>query len=180
MLRPRKFLAISASPSNKRRVSRRYRQRMPFWWKGSRCDASATDDPTYTGCLQGRRENIIFYKRQQWVTTNYALLVYAVIFIVSARFFSRTDMARGWLGILVILTFAYHMITLRLLQDMLARFRDRLAWIYTNYFTAEEQTGLSLWPEPKPFQSQWIILAGLVAVSVIGAALTLIYLFSVR
>lgn len=93
------------------------------------------------------------------MTTNYALLVYAVIFVVSARFFSRTDMARGWLGILVILTFAYHMITLRLLQDMLARFRDRLAWIYTNYFTAEEQTGLSLWPEPNRFNlngSYWL------------------------
>ena len=51
------------------------------------------------------------------------------------------------------MTFTYHMITLKLLQDMLARFRDRLAWIFTNYFTAEAQAGLNLWPEPKPFQS---------------------------
>jgi hypothetical protein len=124
--------------------------------------------------------NVVFHKRQQWVSTNYALLVYAAIFLVSARFFSRTDLARGWLGLLVILTFAYHMIMLRLLQDMLTKCTDRLAWIYTNYFTEEERVGLNLWPEPKPFQSQWIITAGLVAVSVIGAALTLIYLFSVR
>jgi hypothetical protein len=125
-------------------------------------------------------DNIIFHKRQQWVTTNYALLIYAAIFVVSARFFSRTDVARGCLGALVILTFAYHLVTLRLLQDMLTKFRDRLAWIYTTYFTAEEQAGLSLLPEAKPFHSQWIIPGGLVAVSFIGAALTLIYLFSVR
>jgi hypothetical protein len=46
--------------------------------------------------------------------------------------------------------------------------------------TAEERAGLSLLPEAKPFLSQWIISGGFVAVSFIGAALTLIYLFSVR
>jgi hypothetical protein len=125
-------------------------------------------------------DNIIFHKRQQWVTTNYALLVYAAIFVISARFFSRTDVARGWLGVLVLLTFAYHLVTMKLLQDTLTKFRDRLAWLYQTYFTSEEQAGLNLWPEPKPFHYQWIIPAGLVGVSVIGAALTLIYLFSVR
>jgi hypothetical protein len=35
-------------------------------------------------------DNIIFLKRQQWVATNYALLVYAVIFVISAEYFSRT------------------------------------------------------------------------------------------
>jgi hypothetical protein len=29
-------------------------------------------------------ENIIFLKRQQWVATNYALLVYAASFVISA------------------------------------------------------------------------------------------------
>ena len=49
--------------------------------------------------------NIFFIKRQQWVTTNYTILVYAAIFIISARFFTRTDLARGWLGLLTFLTF---------------------------------------------------------------------------
>jgi hypothetical protein len=30
-------------------------------------------------------DNIIFLKRQQWVATNYALLVYAAIFVISAQ-----------------------------------------------------------------------------------------------
>ena len=84
-------------------------------------------------------DNIIFHNRQQWVATNYTLLIYAVIFVISARFFSRTDVARGWLGFLVVLTFVYHLVTINLLQDMLTRFRDRIAWIYTTYFSIEEQ-----------------------------------------
>jgi hypothetical protein len=71
-------------------------------------------------------DNIIFHKRQQWVATNYALLIYAAIFVISASFFSRTDVARGWLGFLVVLTFLYHLVTIYLLQESVARFRDRL------------------------------------------------------
>ena len=48
-------------------------------------------------------DNIIFLKRQQWLATNYALLVYAAIFVISAHYFSRTDLARNWLGVLTIL-----------------------------------------------------------------------------
>jgi len=47
-------------------------------------------------------DNIIFNKKQQWVTTNYAILVYAAIFAVSANFFSRNDMVRALLGVLTL------------------------------------------------------------------------------
>jgi hypothetical protein len=125
-------------------------------------------------------DNVIFHKRQQWVATNYALLIYAAIFVISASFFSRTDVARGWLGFLVVLTFVYHLVTIYLLQDSVTRFRDRLDWIYRTYFSREEQAGLKLWPEPKPSLYEWIIPIGMIAVSLIAATLTMIYLFSVR
>ena len=41
--------------------------------------------------------NVIFLKRQQWVATNYAIVVYAAIFVISDQFFSRTDFARNTL-----------------------------------------------------------------------------------
>jgi hypothetical protein len=125
-------------------------------------------------------DNVIFHNRQQWVATNYALLIYAAIFVISARFFSRTDVARGWLGFLVVLTFVYNLVTIYLLQDRVTRFRARLDWIYNTYFSRDEQAGLKLWPEPKPFLYEWIVPVGLVAVSLIAATLTMIYLFSVR
>jgi len=52
-------------------------------------------------------DNIIFLKRQQWLATNYALLVYAAIFVISAHYFSRTDLARNWLGVLTIVRLLY-------------------------------------------------------------------------
>jgi hypothetical protein len=41
----------------------------------------------------------------------------------------------------------------------------RLDWIYNTYFSRDEQAGLKLWPEPKPFLYEWIVPVGLVAPS---------------
>jgi hypothetical protein len=125
-------------------------------------------------------DNIFFAKKQQWVTTNYTLLVYAAIFIVSADYFSRTDVARGWLGLVTFLTFFYHLYMIKLLQDTITSLRDRLAWIYRTYFTTDEQAGLNLLLRPDPYWHQAAAPLGLIAVSLIGASLTAIYLFSVR
>jgi hypothetical protein len=39
-------------------------------------------------------DNRLFLRRQEWLVTNYALLLYAAIFIISAHYFNRTDAAR--------------------------------------------------------------------------------------
>ena len=109
--------------------------------------------------------NIFFFKRQQWVTTNYTILVYAAIFIVSAKFFTRTDLARGLLGLLTFLTFFYHLYMIKLFQDAITSFRDRLAWIYRSYFSADEQVGLNLSLRPDPYWHQAAVPLGLIAVS---------------
>jgi hypothetical protein len=53
-------------------------------------------------------DNIVFLKRQQWLTTNYVLLLYAAIFVISAHYFSRTNVARNWLGAITIGAFIVH------------------------------------------------------------------------
>ena len=53
-------------------------------------------------------ENILFLKRQQWLATNYVLLLYVAIFVISAHYFSRTDVARNWLGVITIAPFVGH------------------------------------------------------------------------
>jgi hypothetical protein len=125
-------------------------------------------------------DNIIFLKRQQWLATNYVLLLYAAIFIISAHYFSRTDAARNWLGVLTIGAFGIHWWVLHLLQSAIATFRSRLDWIYSTYFTREECAGLDVQPEPKTYWYQPEIYIGLMAVSFVGALLTAIYLWSVR
>jgi len=126
-------------------------------------------------------DNILFLKRQQWLATNYALLLYAAIFLISAHYFTRTDIARNWLGVLTIATFIIHWYMLHLFQREIDKFRNRLAWIYRTYFTADERVGLDVQvEEPRSYWHQPEVYIGLMAVSFVGAVLTAIYLWSVR
>jgi cellobiose-specific phosphotransferase system component IIC len=125
-------------------------------------------------------DNIIFLKRQEWVATNYALLVYAAIFVIAAQYFNRTDFARNSLGIVAIVTFLVHLYMMYLFQRAIDKFRGRLYWIYRTYFNGEEQAGLDLPLAPQSSWVQWEVAAGLVLVSFVGFVLTAIYLWSVR
>ena len=125
-------------------------------------------------------DNIIFLKRQQWLATNYALLVYAAIFVISAHYFGRTDVARNWLGVLTIATFVIHGCMLHLFQRAIEKLRSRLAWIYKTYFSAEERAGLDVQMEPRSYWYPPELYIGLIAVSFVGAVLTAVYLWSVR
>jgi hypothetical protein len=125
-------------------------------------------------------ENILFLKRQQWLATNYALLIYAAIFLISAHYFNRTDVARNWLGIITIATFIVHWYMLHLFQREIDRFRNRVAWVYRTYFTSDERAGLDVPVEPRSYWHQPEVYVGLMAVSFVGAVLTAIFLWSVR
>jgi len=124
-------------------------------------------------------DNIIFLKRQQWLATNYALLVYAAIFVISAQYFSRTDFARNSLGVVAIVAFCLHCYMMFVFQSAIEKFRARLYWIYRTYFNREEQTGLDLLRSRSSWD-EWKVAAGLILVSFIGFILTAIYLWSVR
>jgi hypothetical protein len=125
-------------------------------------------------------DNILFLRRQQWLATNYALILYAAIFVISAHYFSRTDFVRNWLGILTIATFVIHWYMLNTFQRTIVRFRDRLRWIYNTYFSEEERAGLDVQIPPRSHWYQPEVYIGLLALSFIGAFLTAIYLWSVR
>ena len=132
------------------------------------------------GAYKDAVDNIIFLKRQQWVATNYALLVYAAIFVISAEYFSRTDFARNVLGTIAIVTFLIHCYVMFALQRAIDVFRARLYWIYNTYFSREEQAGLGLPLGPESPRHRLDVAAALVLVSLVGAVLTCVYLWSVR
>jgi hypothetical protein len=132
------------------------------------------------GAYRDAVDNIIFIKRQQWTATNYALLIYAAIFVISDQYFSRTDFARNSLGIIAVVVFFTHWYMMYLFQQTIEKFRSRLYWIYSTYFTANERTALDL---PTAARSPWAereVAVGLVLVSLVGFVLTAIYLWSVR
>jgi hypothetical protein len=121
--------------------------------------------------------NMMFFKRQQWVATNYAILVYAAIFVISAEYFSRTDFARNWLGIIAIATFFFHLYVIYSFDAAINKFRDRLDWIYRTYFSGEERANLKLFELRSPVDG---VTLGLILVSFLGLLLTAIFLWSVR
>jgi len=125
-------------------------------------------------------ENILFLKRQQWLATNYVLLLYVAIFVISAHYFSRTDVARNWLGAITIAAFVIHWWTLHSFQRSIETFRNRLAWVYRSYFSEDERAGLDLRLEPRAYWYEPEVYIGLIAISFVGALLTAIYLWSVR
>ena len=137
--------------------------------------------PNHVGCAyQDAADGMRFLQLQQWAATAFALIIYGAIFVISAHYFSRTDFARNWLGILVILTFAVHWYIVSLFQRLIDVLKRRLIWIYRTYFNGEERIGLGLQLEPRSGWSQPEAFIGLIAVSLIAALLTAIYLWSVR
>jgi hypothetical protein len=125
-------------------------------------------------------ENILFLKRQQWVATNYAVLVYAAIFVISGTYFSRTDFARNTLGIVTLITFVIHWYMMYVFQRVIQRYSRRLDWVYQTYFSQEERVGLDLPLGPTADWEQWQVSTALLLVSLVGAVFTAIYLWSVR
>jgi len=119
--------------------------------------------------------NMMFFKRQQWVATNYAILVNAAIFVISAEYFSRSDFARNWLGIIAIATFFLYVIYS--FDAAISKFRERLDWIYRTYFSGEERNNLKLFELRSPVDG---VTLGLILVSFLGLLLTAIFLWSVR
>jgi len=124
-------------------------------------------------------KNIIFLKRQQWVATNYAILAYAAIFVISGTYFSRTDFARNTLGIVTIVTFVIHWYMIYVFQRAIQMYRRRVNWVYQTYFSQEERVGLDL-PLPTADREEREVSTALLLVSLVGAVFTAIYLWSVR
>ena len=129
---------------------------------------------------RGAVDNILFLKRQQWLATNYVLLLYVAVFLISAHYFSRTDVARNLLGVLTIAAFVVHWWMLHIFQRSIEKFRNRLVWIYRTHFSEEERAGLDLRLEPRSYWYEPEVYICLMAVSLVGAVLTATYLWSVR
>jgi len=115
------------------------------------------------GPISDALDNIIFLKRQQWLATNYVLLLYVAIFVISAHYFSRTDVARNWLGVITIAAFVVHWWMLHLFQRSIETFRNRLVCVYTTYFSEDERVGLDLRLEPRSYWYEPEVYIGLIA-----------------
>jgi hypothetical protein len=148
--------------------------------EGSMANAERQMPEHVKAAYRGAVDNVLFLKRQQWLATNYVLLLYVAVFLISAHYFSRTDAARNWLGVITIAAFVIHWWMLHSFQRSIGTFRNRLVWVYRSYFSEEERAGLDLRLDPRSYWYQPEVYIGLIAVSFVGAVLTAVYLWSVR
>ncbi len=93
-------------------------------------------------------DNVAFIKKQQWIVVGYGFAVHAAIFTISKQL-TLTPRIRVILTALVMLAALYGIIVLRGFAKGMTKWRDRLDWIYEEYFEARERTELHLGQRPR-------------------------------
>jgi hypothetical protein len=119
-------------------------------------------------------DNLRFVKRQQWMATNYALLILGAIYWVAEN---TGCVARTLLTVAAVLTGVYGIYLLWDFQKSLAKYRKRLTWVYDQpYFKELKAAGL-LPPDEKPLWYQPAYPMGLMAIIVVmtGIAVARLY-----
>jgi hypothetical protein len=97
---------------------------------------------------KGAIDNIIFLKRQQWIITNYSLVVYA---IMAALARNATSVEKTILVVVALCAFAYSAACMLHTQSTMRRLRASMSHIYQTYFSVEERETYKLWQAPPGF-----------------------------
>lgn len=111
--------------------------------------------------------NIQFLKRQQWMATNYTLVIFAALYGLKkeiAPHIGESNLGGSLLSMVAFLTLCAAIFTLNNQQASLRKFRRRLVYIYERYFTCEqrEELALSLSQETKGHDFLWLLTATIV------------------
>lgn len=116
-------------------------------------------------------EDATFIKRQQWATTNYAVLIYAAI-VWLRQHLSEFPLLKCGLLACAVLTGAVATAILIKFQCELRKLRLRIQGANDYAFKGQERKAFDLRCKEAPFTRGSHILAALIAVAVIGAILT--------
>jgi hypothetical protein len=84
---------------------------------------------------QDARANLGFIKHQQWRVTSYALTAYAALYTLAVAI-KATEAEKCVIFLAILLVAAFTVAVLLSFRAGLKKFRDRIAWVYTNTFTS--------------------------------------------
>jgi hypothetical protein len=118
---------------------------------------------------KGAIDNIIFLKRQQWIITNYSLVVYA---IMAALARNAGNVEKTILVVVALCAFGYSVACMVHTQGTMKRLRDSMSHIYQTYFSLEEREAYKLWPAPPGFWYTPLFIGGLIAANSTALAVT--------
>lgn len=120
-------------------------------------------------------DNIAFLKKQQWIITGYGIAVFAALFAIAERVKPSVNGRVVLIG-LALLAAGYGFMVLIGFYSAMKKFRDRLDWIYRNFFDASEQDGLRL---GRIRTHEYAFVGGLSGSLVIGAIVASIAIWNI-
>jgi hypothetical protein len=118
---------------------------------------------------KGAIDNIIFLKRQQWIITNYSLVVYA---IMAALARNATSVEKTILVVVALLAYGYSVACMLHTQNTMKRLRASMSHIYQTYFSVEEREVYKLWQAAPGFWYTPLFIGGLIAANSAALAVT--------
>ncbi|MDO8398413.1 MAG: hypothetical protein Q7T45_11405 [Bradyrhizobium sp.] len=118
---------------------------------------------------KGAIDNIIFLKRQQWIITNYSLVVYA---IMAALAKNATSVEKTILVVVSLCAFGYSAACMLHTQNTMKRLRASMSHIYQTYFSVEEREVYKLWQAAPGFWYTPLFIGGLIAANSTALAVT--------
>jgi hypothetical protein len=116
-------------------------------------------------------DDIEFSKRQQWVITNYVILVYAGMFYLAGYFKEHADCAKILLSLLAFVAGAYAAFLLSKMQSDMGRYREKLESAHKAWLTADEKATTEYGDRPALRVGEHLI--GLLGVDLVGLILLL-------
>lgn len=119
---------------------------------------------------KGAADNIIFLKRQQWVITNYALVVYAAVVALS----NGANIHEKWaLSIMAFCAWAYGSWCMVHTQKTMTKLRSTMFEIYAEFFTEEQRDKYRLWAKKPTFNYTPEFIWGLIIAHLVALALSI-------
>lgn len=120
-------------------------------------------------------DNISFTKKQEWIVAGYGLTIHAAVVAIWKQFHPSSCLQLA-LTVATLLATGYGIAVLKGYAQGLAKWRDRLNWIYSKYFDDVERRELKLGQRPK--STEQIFIGGLCLTFVASAIVTLLILWS--
>ena len=136
--------------------------------------------PSIAAIYQEDTTQLRFMKQQQWVITNYFLLVLAAIFGIYTTIDVYDPYFVGAAVVLFILGAVLAIALLLQIQCGMKRSRDRLTKIVEHYIEKPDRECIGLSTREKPMAYDVIFVVPLVAVCIIGPALAVYAMLAVN
>lgn len=118
---------------------------------------------------KGAIDNLLFLKRQQWVITNYSLIVYAAVIALAK---DASDQEKAALTVLATIGCVYAIHCMRHTQKTLTRYYNNLFDMQKKYLTAAERVEYKTLSERPGFNHNGEFIWGLIIANGLAFLLT--------